>query len=649
MADPVIEEVKRRTDIVDLVAAKVGLKKSGRQFRGLCPFHREKTPSFFVYPENGTYYCFGCQASGDVFTWLIETQKLGFGEALRELAGRAGVALPERRPAAEATAEEERAQRLTDALRAASERLHRCLLEEPGAAHVRAYIASRGISDDAVRRFQLGFALDRWDALTKELVASGQALQDLFDAGLAVQDERGAHDRFRGRLMFPIRDVRGDVRGFGGRVLTGDAQPKYLNSPQTALFDKSALLYGLDLAAPAIRRADQAIIVEGYTDVIIAHQHGFQNVVASMGTALTERQLGLLKRYSGNVLLALDADAAGTLATERGVQLVQETLDTEVVPVVALGIRGLIRYASVLSGEVRVAALPSGQDPDEVIRADPALWRQAIEEAPPLVEYALQSVLAQTDLTTARAKSAAAQKVLPLIAAIPDPVEQGHYLGRLSLALAVSERDLRAEMRRRPRRRTGPASASRKPDDEAQPQPDSPAGEPLEDHILSLLLLAPDFVDRVSARLSPAEFWRPEAREVFRALSQQSSPPQHERAEAEVGESLRTSLDDALRPYYDQLATQASRHPPFTPSQLEADLTQVALRLRERNLRERLRQAQLLLRGAAPNGDAEERTPGAEAVTERRALRQLVKELSDELMRVQLAQSRPPVYSSAPA
>ena len=291
----VIDEVKQRIDIVDVIGQYASLTKAGRTFRGLCPFHSEKHPSFFVYPEQQSWHCFGaCNTGGDVFSFIMKKQGIDFGEALRLLAQRAGVTIPSKfEPEAEGK------ERLYQANQAAAQYFHNLLLNSPAGEKAKNYVASRGVSPKTVTDFQLGFSLNSWEALKQHLMERGYTENELLTTGLITESERGeTHDRFRNRLMFPILDSRGRITGFGARALD-DSLPKYLNSAQTPLFDKSSSLYGINLAQAAIRQQNLAVIVEGYMDVITAHQNGFNNVVASMGTAVTEKQVNILKLAYG--------------------------------------------------------------------------------------------------------------------------------------------------------------------------------------------------------------------------------------------------------------------------------------------------------------------------------------------------------------
>ncbi|MDI6858040.1 MAG: DNA primase [Dehalococcoidia bacterium] len=357
-----LDEIRQRTDIVDIIGETVALQRAGRNFKALCPFHPEKTPSFIVFPDRQRWHCFGaCATGGDVFTFVMRRHNLDFAGALRFLAERAGVSL--RR----ASGRGERAQkeRLRQANEAAAVFFQNALFNSSPGALALDYMTMRGIDRETAEAFQLGYSPDSWDALREYLRARGFNEVELLRAGLLVEGDAGLYDRFRDRLMFPIRDEQGRVLGFGSRRLKeaeneSDESPKYLNTPQTPIFDKGSILYGLDKAREHIRRAGQVIVVEGYMDVIAAHQHDNRNVVASMGTALTERQVAFLRQLTENFVLAFDPDVAGQAASERGT---------------------LIAYEK--GANIRVINLPEGKDPDQIIRSSPDTWRQLVKEAIP--------------------------------------------------------------------------------------------------------------------------------------------------------------------------------------------------------------------------------------------------------------------------
>ena len=618
-----VDEVKSRLDIVDVISDYVELRKSGRNYSALCPFHSEKTPSFFVFPETQTWHCFGaCGEGGDVFTFIMKRENLSFGEALRLLARRAGVELEPLTPEqARAAAQRER---LREVMSAAATYYHNQLLHSPAGEEARAYLRRRELTVETVERFQLGYAPDKWEALKGHLLGRGYALADLVAAGLVVEreDGSGSYDRFRHRLMIPIRDSRGQVIAFGGRVLREEDVPKYLNSPQTPIFDKSATLFGLDLARETIRRRDQAVIVEGYMDVLQAHQHGFTNVVASMGTSLTEDQLRSLTRLTTNLVLALDADAAGARATLRGLEMAREALDREMVPVITP--QGLVRYEGRLQVALHITILPQGQDPDDVIRTDPARWSQLVDAALPVLDYYFQALTADLDLGSPKGKAEAVRRLAPILNEIGDPVEREHYLQRLARMVRVDERTLAhqiAAARPRGRRPSAPPSLEETP----SPQEEFHFGA--EEHCLACLIRSRPFLDRLNGQLveigteplSPADFSRVENQQLFQTLCQ-----------AEGAEGMRERLDPFLRGYLDWLLEAASSYGDLPSDRLEKDILVTALRLRQESLRTRLTQLRFLQEDAQAEGRQGEVIEMGEAVAR----------LQRELREVQRAFSR---------
>ena len=326
----VIDDIKDRLDIVDIVSETVKLRKSGRTYIGLCPFHANtRTPSFVVWPETGTWKCFGaCNTGGDVFTFVMKRDGLEFKEVLHELGRKVGIEVEEHKP--EAAIQDQHLTRLREAVAAAAQWFNYLLINNPQAQVARQHLAKRGITAKTIETFQLGYSLDDWHALETQLMSGGFTREDLIDAGLLVQRDDGkVFDRFRNRLMIPIHDGQGKPIGFGARALKEGDEPKYLNSPQTALFDKGRTLYALHAARQAIRDQKVAVIVEGYMDALAAHQWGFANVVASLGTALTETQFRTLQKLAPKIVLALDPDTAGLNAMLRGLDVARETLDRE--------------------------------------------------------------------------------------------------------------------------------------------------------------------------------------------------------------------------------------------------------------------------------------------------------------------------------
>lgn len=503
----VIDEVKQRADIVEVVSQYASLKKAGRNLTALCPFHSEKHPSFFIYPEQQSWHCFGaCNTGGDVFSFVMRKESIGFGDALRLLAQRAGVSLPSKMEREDGKDEKEELYQINEA---ATLYFNNLLINSPDAEKARGYVAGRGFLPQTITDFQLGFSPDSWESLKQYLLERGYSESKLLTAGLIIEAESGkTHDRFRGRLMFPIRDIKGRTIGFGARALD-DSMPKYTNSPQAPTFDKSSSLYGIDLAAAAIRQQDTAIIMEGYMDVITAHQNGIKNVVASMGTSLTETQASTLKRLTKNLLLAFDADIAGTEASQRGGEIAAKPSSEDLAPrrlirtkTPALNLNEAeVRNSQVvgtrvinkeaLNIDVRIIKLPEGKDPDDIIGEDVNAWKQLVTNAVPIYDDIFDKVTSQLDLTKARDKSLARDRLLPIIGEIKDNVRQAHYLQKLARLITVSERSLEADLAGI--RSSQTRYQSREPKPEAIARILSPlTSSPVEEYCLALLLKHPE-------------------------------------------------------------------------------------------------------------------------------------------------------------
>ena len=435
-----IDEIKSRIDIVDLVSeAGVKLRHAGKNYTGFCPFHdNKKTPAFVVWPETGTWRCFGqCNEGGDIFKFVMKRENMDFKEALNKLAARAGVEVPtySQQTPEQKEAHDHLRQLLEDAV--VFYRSH--LLAN---VDVLKYLhEKRGLTDASIETFGLGYAPNAWDATLTHFSGRGYSEQDLLDVGLVSErDSGGYYDRFRHRIMIPIRDEQGRMAGFGARIVDPNDVPKFLNSPDTAIFTKGRLLYGMDRAKRAIRMADQAVIVEGYMDVIAVHQAGYENVVSPMGTALTEDQLRLLKRFSRRIVLALDPDAAGQKAVMRGLDAARSAMDKE--GELRFDARGLLRNEARLQADLRVASIPDDLDPDEIVERDRNEWARIIEAAKPIVTHVMETLAADQNINDPKVKSQIAAQVVPLIEDLPDPLERDTYRQALARMLRVDERSL---------------------------------------------------------------------------------------------------------------------------------------------------------------------------------------------------------------
>ncbi|MFH2102389.1 MAG: DNA primase [Chloroflexota bacterium] len=615
-----VDEVKSRIDIVDLVGESVKLRRAGKNYSGLCPFHSEKTPSFIVSPDRQTWRCFGqCNEGGDVFSFVMKKEGWDFGEALRRLAERAGVELQAYSPVQQEQKEEhERLRRLLED--AVTYYRHQLVNTPAGRPAFDYLLEKRQLSEETIETFGLGYAPDGWDALIKHFSAAshpgepgrGYSEQDLLDTGLVSQRESGGLiDRFRNRVMIPIRDERGRMAGFGARILKPDDFPKFLNSPETVLFSKSHLLYGLDRARKPIRTADQAVIVEGYLDVIALHQAGFANAVSPMGTALTEDQLRLLKRFTRKIVLALDPDAAGQKAVLRGLEAARQSFDRA--EELRFDPRGLLRHEARLQADLRVASMPDDLDPDEIVLRDRDEWPRLIEAAKPVVIHVMEALSAGRDLDDAKVKADIAAQVLPLIEDLPNPVERDAYRQRLARFLRVDERALLASRasgrrERRPAGRSPGVQVTAEAPSVAPPtnmvaQPAT--NKKVEAHILSVLLRRPDLLNRLDRglqeaclnRLAGEDFGYTDHQMLFaqvcRSLEQDVEDPDR---------YLRANLPAELAQTAEGLLEKTSRLDPADDRLLE-HLFRAVVKIRRQTLSESINQLRFLQEDAQQNGD----------------------------------------------
>ena len=622
----VIDEIKDRLDIIDVVSTYVQLKKAGRTYKGLCPFHNEKTPSFVVFPDSQNWHCFGaCATGGYIFSFVMKCENVDFGEALAILAARAGVELKPQSD--QASGEDSRLERLRAIQTDAAVYFHHLLSKSEEGAIAREYLDRRGLTRETWENWQLGYSLDSWDALKNRLQGKGYRPEELEEAGLVIRkEETGSYfDRFRSRLMIPIRDGQGRTIGFGARILREDPaypSPKYMNSPQTPLFDKGSVLFGLDMARKAIRDADLAVIVEGYMDVLMSHQVGVANVVAGMGTALTEAQMRLLKRYTANVTLALDPDVAGEHAAVRGLEAARSSLERDWEPVFSP--TGLVRHESRLKAQLRIAALPDGLDPDELAYRDVERWRQVIDSARPIVDYYLALVTREEDLSTGSGKARAIERLAPLILEVANPIERTHYIQAVARAIQIDERLVADQISRGGRlqerraqasaeeaaRRSGAggrgAGGSGRRRAEAAPVPQVFGPE---EYILGWLFLRPDLlagldeemIGQQAPPLGPDDLTSAMNQTLLAALlAQMPAPPEL---------SLEERLSGLAEPLHAQAlaaVTEVRMRPSLTDEKLIKDLGDSLLRIRERNLKRQVQQLEFLIRDTTAAEDREE-------------------------------------------
>lgn len=518
-----IREVRERTDIVEVVGERVTLRRKGRLFWGLCPFHQEKTPSFKVDPEVGLYHCFGCGEGGDVFGFMMKTEGLDFVDAVRLLAERAHFELTETVRTGPGQGGPSR-MRLLDAHRVAQRFYAEQLMRAEEARLARDYLAGRGFHSEAARLFGLGWA-PGGDSLVGELTRAGFSEAELLSSGLAVRSEAGhLGDRFRRRAMFPIRDTAGRVIAFGGRVLD-DGQPKYLNSADSPIFRKSKVLYALDAAKQAITEEGSVAVVEGYTDAIAAHVAGLTNVVATLGTALTEEHLRVLARFARRVVLVFDADEAGLAAAERSLAFAGR-----------YGVPGAGLIARVVDEgklDVRVAVLPEGSDPADLLGRDPEAFRTTLAEAEPLVDFVLERRIAGRDLSAVSGRLDAAREALAVLADVESPVARREYLELVASRLQLEAHVLEAESRRMAGAGAGRARAAKEatgePTTAGMPQPPTPETL-VERQALTALIHSPELAAEWGDVLREELFSDPDARAVWRELSGAGAPSAEELA-----------------------------------------------------------------------------------------------------------------------
>lgn len=616
----VTDEIKSRIEIVDLVGETVQLRRSGKNFLGFCPFHpNTRTPAFVVFSDSGTWRCFGqCNEGGDIFKFVMKKEGWDFPEALQYLAARAGIELKPPSPQEQAAAEEH--DTLRSLLEEAATFYRHQLFNTPAGKAALAYLRQeRGLRDETIEAFGLGYAPGGWEALLNFFHKRGAADADLLAAGLISQREgsSGYYDRFRHRITFPIREVRGRMAGFGARILDPLDVPKFLNSPQTPIFDKGRLLYGLDLAKKAIRQEDQAVIVEGYLDVIGLHQAGFSNAVSPMGTALTEDQLHLLKRYSKRIVLALDADAAGDQATLRGLQVARQAMDREQDYI--FDARGLLYAEQRLNADIRVTTLPEGLDPDEVVARDSQQWAHIVGNAKPVVIHVMETLAASRDLTDPKVKSEIVAQVWPLIEDVADQVEREAYRQRLARLLRINERALEmivpAGRKSRPKRRLAspvqaPASDGASPvGSENRPERGSySTGE----FCLGILLRKPELLNQVNRllqeaslqRLVPDDFEQFQHQEMLRLI--QASVEQDL---AEPRDYIFTALDLSMMELAESLLAFTSKDDPNI-EKVQDELILNLLRMRDARVRQEMDYQLSIITDAQEQGEKIPEIPG---------------------------------------
>jgi DNA primase len=507
--DEDIEQVRERADIVDIVSAQVNLKKTGRVWKGLCPFHQEKTPSFTVNAERQTYHCFGCGEGGNVISYVMKTENLDFPDAVKTLADRVGYTLHYVEGAPAKKESDGRQAKVFKANGAALEFFIGSLTKTESGKTGLAYFSDRGFGRDVVDEFKLGYAPDAWDGLLNYASKKGFSQAELLEAGLVVRSEKNpnrCYDRFRGRVIFPIFDLQDRVIGFGGRVL-GEGTPKYLNSPETPVFHKSHALYALNWAKDAIKERGEAVIVEGYTDVIGLMAAGVKNVVATLGTALGPDHLKLLSRYTNRVVFVFDADEAGRKAAARGLEMMRDFyLGPEY--------RKFAEFSESRHLDLYVSALPQGMDPADFAAAQGGqAFKDLISNAVPLVDFCLEAVFAAGDMRSVGGKQKTASQAMEIIAVLPSSVAREEYLKKIADRIGASYDALFDEFKK--------YSGRKSPGERQAKAPVKTARDParsVEREILRLVLQVSSALD-VLDRVGPEHFSHADLRELFTVLA----------------------------------------------------------------------------------------------------------------------------------
>ena len=547
-----IDLIKQRLDIIDVASDYLKLTKAGSNHKALCPFHTEKTPSFIINPERQTWHCFGaCGVGGDVIELVIKIEKINFSEALKILAQRAGVQLNN-------NSGPDKNSRLYEINFEACE-FYKAQLELPEGKKAKEYIDKRGINDEASETFEFGFSSYTNSNLVSKLTSIGFKEIEIIQSGLAIKRENNqVRDFFYGRLMIPIKNSNGRVIGFGARVLD-DSNPKYINTPSTPIFDKKSVLFGLSVASKAIREDNSVVVVEGYLDVITAHQFGFKNVVASMGTALTANQVGSLKSRTNNFVLAMDSDSAGREAVLRSLRNTYRVFERQ------LGQKSEVNLSVVL--------MPSGKDPDTQIRNNLSEWKKNIANPVPFVQFVIDSIIEKYDINSSSGKGQVVGEIAPLITNMVNPFEQDHYIdllaGKLTVKREIVESALAKSMTGSARKRQALKKNTNQNKDKSLYSEITPKENWIEDYTMSALLKMQDKSN--SDMINSEYFRRTENREIY-SLWQNLSET----------DELGDIISDQLEAHYRYLLSIQENIPDFGVN--KEGLLQLSNRLEHRHL-----------------------------------------------------------------
>ncbi len=568
MADQ-IQEIKSKVDIVDLVSGYVPLKKAGKNYKALCPFHKEKTPSFMVSPELQIFKCFGCGRGGDIYAFLQEIEGMEFGEALRILAERTGVKLESRRP----SPQEEKRKQILEVNSLTKEYFGYILTKHRVGERARDYLNKRGIKKETIETFGLGYAPDSWESLAQFLRSKNYPITALLAAGLVRLRERDKtpYDFFRGRLIFPFFGHNKRIIGFAGRTL-GEDEPKYINIGETPAFRKGSFLYGLEQAKTEIKKQNSAIVVEGPFDVISPFQSGTQNIVGSQGTALTLDQIKILKRYTPNISLCYDTDLAGDAAAKRGIDLAEE--------------RGL---------NVKVITLPNEyKDPDEIAQKDAALWKEVVDSAVSVYDFFFSSAFKRHDVAKPLGKKQIAAELLPIIKAIPDEIEREHYVQRLALELEVDEGVVRSAMEKTGRREE---RGERREEKEVEVKEEKLG---LEEYVLALVLHSPlELAQKTLHKLGKGDFGNETTLGLFEELKSYFSGRKRKLDIKALGGKLGGKGKDLLGKIYLWNLGEL----PGQETKLEEEIEGASRLLKKRGLQRELKNLSLKIKDAELMGD----------------------------------------------
>jgi len=607
-----IDEIKSRIDLVDLASeAGVKLRHAGKNYTGFCPFHdNKKTPAFVIWPETGTWRCFGqCNEGGDIFKFVMKRDGLDFKEALNKLAERAGVQIESY--AAEKPEVKEVHERLRSLLEDAIIFYRSQLFNNKD---ILIYLREkRGLTDSTIETFGLGYAPSGWDSALKHFTAKGYTQQELIDSGLLTVRESDqsansqftVYDRFRNRIMIPIRDENGKMSGFGARIVDPNDIPKFLNSPETPIFSKGRVLYGLDRARKPIRAADQAVIVEGYLDVIVLHQAGYENVISPMGTALTEDQLRLLKKFSRNIVLALDPDTAGQKAVLRGLEAARQAMDRE--GELGFDARGLLKNEARLQADLRVASMPDGLDPDEVVARDRDEWKRLIENAKPIVEHVMISLAEGRDLNDRKVVNEIASQVLPLINDLPTSADREFFTQKLSRFLKVDERAFIGGQAQGPRVKRARSVEQRPIQAPSNVAVTVSSSQLVEAYIIGVLFRKPELLYRLDrslqqsdlAELSAQDFEYTDYQVLFGLIREAV-----EQDKTEHHEFVVDALPESLQALSRELLIRVDKLDPVDEKALE-ELNRGLIKVRRLMAKEKINQYRFLIEEAQQAADAE--------------------------------------------